>query len=127
MVLVRMLRNGTDVLWNAADAMRDRQCWPGALRLLSGTLARGPTQTDIITVYARFSRDAEPGRPVEVCYAWTGGDSHVALVSGYSVDATGGTFVKVNDPADNIGLISFASLQTAYGLGTWVETFVRIQ
>ena len=104
-----------------------------------------PTQTDIITVYARFGRsathlfggisfdnlrveiDANPGRPVEVCYAWTGGDSHVALVSGYSVDATGAAFVKVNDPADNIGLISFASLQTAYGLGTWVETFVGIQ
>ena len=99
----------------------------------------------MITVYARFGRsathlfggisfdnlrveiDVNPGRPVEVCYAWTGGDSHVALVSGYSVDATGAVFVKVNDPADNIGLISFASLQTAYGLGTWVETFVGIQ
>ena len=102
-----------------------------------------PTQTDVITVYARFGRTAvhlfgsisfndlkaeiDAGRPVEVCYAWTGGDSHVALVCGYSVDATEAMFVKVNDPADNIGLISFASLQTAYGLGTWVETFIKLQ
>ena len=103
-----------------------------------------PTQPDIITVYAGFDRsathlfgsisfddlktevDSNPGRPVEVCYAWTGGDSHVALVCGYSVDSAGAQFVKVNDPADNIGLISFASLQSAYGLGSWVETFVKI-
>jgi hypothetical protein len=104
-----------------------------------------PTEADIITVYARFGRsathlfgsisfddlrteiDSNPGRPVEVCYAWTGGDSHVALVCGYSVDAAGAPFVEVNDPADKIGLISFSSLQTAYGLGTWVETFIKIQ
>jgi hypothetical protein len=104
-----------------------------------------PTQPDIITVYARFVRsathlfgsisfddlkaevDSNPGRPVEVCYAWTGGDSHVALVCRYSVDSAGAQFVKVNDPADNIGLISFASLQSAYGLGSWVETFIKIQ
>ena len=56
-----------------------------------------------------------------------GGDSHVVLVCGYSVDATGAVFVKVNDPADNIGLISYGFLETAYGLGAWVETFIKIQ
>lgn len=114
----------------------------------AATIQSGPSipiQPDIITVYARFGRsaihlfgsisfddlkveiDGNPGRPVDVCYAWTGRDSHVALVCGYSVDPAGAQFVKVNDPADNIGLISFASLQSAYGLGTWVETFIKIQ
>ena len=105
MVLVRTLRNGAGVLRNAADAMRDRQCWPGSLRLLSGTLARGLQRHNLDRPPNPNRIDANPGRPVEVCYAWTGGDSHVALVSGYSVDAAGAAFVKVNDPADNIGLI----------------------
>jgi hypothetical protein len=153
-VLVCLLRYGLGVLWRPAGAVRDRQRRGRSHGLCQDPLPAGcndtiwtvhPTQPDIITVYPRFGRsathlfgsisfddlrveiDGNPGRPVEVCYAWTGGDSHVALVCGYSVDQAGAQFVKVNDPADNIGLISFASLQSAYGLGTWVETFIKIQ
>lgn len=101
-----------------------------------------PTQRDIVDVYHHFGRTAshrfgtisytglrseiDASRPVEVCYSWSGGGAHVAIVRGYREDPNGSQFVFVNDPAYTHGLISFASLNSAYGLGSWVETFMGI-
>lgn len=102
-----------------------------------------PVQTDIIDVFANFGCttthlatsltfaslrteiDPPTSKPIEVCLAWAGGGTHVAVVRGYRLDPNGSQYVYINDPdpGRTSGLISFAALGSAYGLGSWTETF----
>jgi hypothetical protein len=102
-----------------------------------------PSLTDITDVYRHFGlhtthsgspapfnalrKQIDPpiGKPVEVCFAWTGGGAHVAIVYGYRVDPTHGRYAYVNDPdpARGSGWVRIPSLASAYGAGSWTETF----
>ena len=73
--------------------------------------------------------DVPKNRPIQVCFAWSGGGAHVTIVRGYQEDSAGNQYVYVNesDPSrrstNTGGLISFTSLKSAYGFGSWAETF----
>jgi Papain-like cysteine protease AvrRpt2 len=60
------------------------------------------------------------GRPVEVCYLWSGGSStHVALIVGEN----GSGDFEVFDPSYGAGSRSFSQIASAYGLGSWLYSF----
>ena len=60
------------------------------------------------------------GRPVEVCYQWSGSAStHVALIVG---ENAAGDF-EVYDPTYGPGSRSFSQIASAYGLGAWIYSF----
>lgn len=102
-----------------------------------------PSQTDISDVYSHFGHsaihsgspttfkalrteiDAPASSPVEVCFAWSGGGAHVAIICGYRDDPAYGQYTYVNDPdpARGAGWVVFSSLTSAYGKGRWTETF----
>ncbi len=68
---------------------------------------------------------AANGRPIEVAYAWTGGGGHVAIVRGIDADTQ---TVYICDPWPDYGqtVAQFNELRTAYGKGTWFETWTGI-
>lgn len=69
---------------------------------------------------AAVSAELAAGRPVEVCYQWTGSAStHVALIVG---ENSAGDF-EVYDPSYGAGARSFGQIASAYGLGTWIYSF----
>lgn len=102
-----------------------------------------PVLTDITDVYNYFGRatthsgspatfkalckeiDPPTSKPLQVCFAWAGGGGHVALVCGYRVSPPTGRYAYVNDPdpARGSGWVRLPSLTTAYGAGSWTETF----
>jgi papain like cysteine protease AvrRpt2 len=59
---------------------------------------------------------------VEVGFSWNGGGGHVAIVNGVNTDSN---TVFVSDPGNDapMGWINYASLQSAYGQGTWDATW----
>lgn len=65
------------------------------------------------------------GSPVEVAFSWLGGGGHVALVRGVTKDTQ---IVRVNDPWPDTGevLVPFSQLQSAYGRGTWFDSWTNI-
>ena len=68
------------------------------------------------------SAELAAGRPVQVCYQWTGSRStHVALI----VDEYPNGDFEVFDPWHSYGRgrRQFSQIQNAYGLGTWIQSF----
>jgi len=65
------------------------------------------------------------GRPIEVAYSWFGGGGHVAIVRGIDADTQA---VYINDPWPDYGqtVVPFQELRTAYGKGTWFQTWIGI-
>jgi hypothetical protein len=119
-------------------------CGGSPPRACNGTIwTIHPTQTDISDVYGNFGLTAkhsgsratfravrgeiDPPKdsPVEVCFAWSGGGAHVAVVCGYQMSPSHGHYAYVNDPdpACLSGWVRFSSLTSAYGCGSWTETF----
>ncbi len=71
---------------------------------------------------AAVSAELSAGRPVQVCYQWAGSRStHVALIV---ADYGNGDF-EVFDPWQQYGRGTrrFSQIQSAYGLGAWIQTF----
>ena len=69
---------------------------------------------------AAVTAELAAGRPVEVCYHWSGGNStHVALIVGQNA---AGDF-EVYDPSYGAGSRSYSQIASAYGLGTWIYSF----
>lgn len=76
--------------------------------------------------FATLQSEVNADRPVEVGYAWNGGNGHVAVIRGWDVNATG-PFLAVNDPAYGSGGVYYSGLLTAYGLGTWRWTWTGLR
>jgi hypothetical protein len=78
---------------------------------VNGQIALSAIQTNV--TYNRIT---------EVFFAWTSGGGHVALVIGYN---TANTNVLVSDPSPLTGQFwtTYADLQTAYGMGSWVQSW----
>jgi len=51
----------------------------------------------------------------------------VAIVCAYEVDAEGRGWVTVNDPWFAHARIQYSFLQSAYGMGAWVETLLDLR
>jgi hypothetical protein len=71
---------------------------------------------------ATVSAELAAGRPVQVCYQWAGSRStHVALI----VDEYANGDFEVFDPWPSYGRgrRQFSQIQSAYGLGAWIQSF----
>lgn len=71
---------------------------------------------------AAVSSELAAGRPVQVCYQWTGSRStHVALI----VDEYPNGDFEVFDPWPSYGRgrRQFSQIRNAYGLGAWIQSF----
>jgi hypothetical protein len=68
---------------------------------------------------------ADAGSPIEVAFSWLGGGGHVVLVRGVIKETA---IVRVNDPWPDTGevLIPFSQLQSAYGRGTWFDSWTNM-
>ncbi|HMI41821.1 MAG TPA: papain-like cysteine protease family protein [Sphingomicrobium sp.] len=97
----------------------DLGCWPD-----EAYPAHGMTVTPVYSAMtvAQVQGQLAAGRPVQVCYKWTGGDqTHVALIIG---EHPNGDF-EVLDPYRDYGRAArrFSQITGAYGLGTWIRSF----
>jgi hypothetical protein len=113
---------------NGSSAACDKGCYPNqayayysfactqAMGALPATPAAGgnggPTCTGEI----------DAGRPVEVYYLWTQGNTHVALLVGYYDN---GDF-EVFDPLYGEASHSYQEVLTAYGRGSWAASYSGI-
>ena len=71
---------------------------------------------------SKLKEELATGRPVQVCYQWSGSRStHVALIVG---ENSRGHFV-VYDPHEDHGIkyVDHSQILSAYGGGAWVYTF----
>jgi hypothetical protein len=94
-------------------------CWPDLAYPASGLPT---TRTTSPLSRARVSAELAAGRPVQVCYQWAGSSStHVALI----VDQYPNGDFEVFDPWPGYGQgrRQLSQIQSAYGLGSWIETF----
>jgi hypothetical protein len=110
------------------------------------TCNKGIDVEDVATVYERLNigsqftdgqvtldalkSEINERRPVEVAFQWNGsnGGGHVVIVKGFDENPEG-DYLIVNDPLDQYqrALVSYDSLQNAYGLGQWSWTWAAIQ
>jgi hypothetical protein len=94
----------------------NKGCWPD---LVSGLSAKRVKRA---LSRATVSAELAAGRVVQVCYKWTGSRStHVALI----VDEYPNGDFEVYDPLPiyGPGRRQFSQIQTAYGLGAWIQSF----
>lgn len=102
-----------------APAGCNKGCWPDLAYPNSGVPT---TRTTAPLAQATVSAEIAAGRPVQVCYQWTGSSStHVALI----VDEYPNGDFEVYDPWPTYGpgRRQFSQIQGAYGLGRWIQSF----
>ena len=102
-----------------APAGRNKGCWPHVAYPKAGL----PTTRAMSQLaQAKVSAELAAGRPVQVCYQWAGSRStHVALI----VDEYPNGDFEVFDPWPSYGpgRRQFSQIQSAYGLGLWIQSF----
>lgn len=113
-----------DRTWNKAGC--NRTCTVDEVAELHGMLGmtsrRVNRALDFVDLHTEI---VESGRPVEVALGWVGGGGHVVIARG--VD--GGTqSVSIHDPWPDTGqiVVPFKKLESAYGLGSWFDSWTGI-
>lgn len=68
-----------------------------------------------------FEIDAK--RPIHAYYVWSGGGSHLAVVSGYYSNGD----IEVLDPMFGQGRLSYQYVFRAYGHGAWSKSYFALE
>jgi hypothetical protein len=106
------------------NATCNRTCYYLEVAQLHRLLGMQSTRaTGVISFDQIFQQIAVLQRPVEVAFVW--GKGHVALVVGVDKRSK---WVTINDPWRDFGhrSVPFSDLQSAYGLGSWDDTWSDI-
>jgi ABC-type bacteriocin/lantibiotic exporter with double-glycine peptidase domain len=73
--------------------------------------------------FGQLQWEIDNNRPLEPAFFWNGGGGHVVIVKAYYDNQT----TYVNDPWYGQGVVKYADLLTAYGMGRWALTFFNLR